>query len=402
MNKKRRIRERRQFRVYGAEEFQSVIKRERNRADRDGSGFSVIGFYGSNGTRFRSLADTVIRVVETRLRMPDEIGWFDSDRIGVLLPSTDEEGAVKLASDIQRALSDETTDVAFSVCSYPGVNGGCRPDERLTRRDEPDERFERKASEKVEAKEWIALREKVQASFVEQVPAWKRPLDIIGSLFAFVVFSPVFLFLSVYIKIVSPGPILFKQERVGLGARAFTFLKFRTMKPMNNVDVHRKHLKSLIGNSDVPMQKLDTSSDSRIIFGGRIIRKLGLDELPQFLNILEGSMSMVGLRPCIPYEAEEYLRWHKHRFDVLPGLTGLWQVSGKNRLSFKEMIRLDIAYGRRMSFWLDIKILLLTVPALISYALEAAGNRVRERVGACGGGGDGAPATGGERLKTRR
>jgi exopolysaccharide production protein ExoY len=102
-----------------------------------------------------------------------------------------------------------------------------------------------------------------------------------------------------------------------------------------------------------------------------------LDELPQFFNVLRGEMSLVGPRPCIPYEVEEYLRWHAHRFDTLPGMTGLWQVSGKNKLSFEQMIRLDISYANRMSFVLDLKILLLTVPAIIRMVFEASMNRIR-------------------------
>ena len=119
------------------------------------------------------------------------------------------------------------------------------------------------------------------------------------------------------------------------------------------------------------MEKLDNKKDPRIIFGGKIIRKACIDELPQLINVLRGEMSLVGPRPCIPYEAEEYLRWHTNRFNILPGCTGLWQVSGKNRLTFKQMIRLDISYANNMSFRNDIKILLRTAPAVIGYMLEA-------------------------------
>jgi lipopolysaccharide/colanic/teichoic acid biosynthesis glycosyltransferase len=121
----------------------------------------------------------------------------------------------------------------------------------------------------------------------------------------------------------------------------------------------------------MPMEKLDTTSDPRIITGGKVLRKTCIDELPQLFNVLRGEMSLVGPRPCIPYEAEEYLRWHTHRFDILPGMTGLWQVSGKNRLSFEQMIRLDISYAKTMSFLFDLKILLLTLPTIIGLVSEA-------------------------------
>ena len=343
------------IKIYSATEFQTVIKRERDRCDREGSVFSVIGFYCKNGDPFHKYAYSIFQALRKRVRLPDEIGWFDKSRIGVLLPSTNEEGAAKIASDILKTFSQKDFSVSYSICSYPNYNG------------------------KAQEQEWSVLNEKIQSAFVRQAPTWKRPLDIFGSLVGLLLFSPVFLLMAVYIKIVSPGPALFRQERVGCGGKEFTFLKFRTMKLKNDASTHRDHLKELIGSPDTPMEKLDRGKDSRIIFGGRIIRKLALDELPQFINILKGDMSLVGPRPCIPYEAEEYLRWHRHRFDVLPGLTGLWQVSGKNRLTFKQMIRMDIAYGKRVSFWLDIRILLFTFPSLASYAIESFVKKLKNR-----------------------
>jgi lipopolysaccharide/colanic/teichoic acid biosynthesis glycosyltransferase len=205
--------------------------------------------------------------------------------------------------------------------------------------------------------------------FIRRIPVWKRAMDLIGAVVALTLCAPVMLLVAAYIRIVSPGPVFFRQERVGYRGKLFTFLKFRTMKPGNDVSTHREHLRELIRN-DTPMWKLDTVNDPRIIPGGNILRKLSLDELPQFINVLRGEMSLVGPRPCIPYEAEEYLRWHTRRFDVYPGLSGLWQVSGKNRLSFKEMIRLDIAYANNMSLLLDLAIILRTFPTLVGMALE--------------------------------
>lgn len=124
------------------------------------------------------------------------------------------------------------------------------------------------------------------------------------------------------------------------------------------------------------MEKLDDKKDPRIIFGGKVIRKSCIDELPQLWNVLKGDMSLVGPRPCIPYEAEEYLRWHTHRFDIVPGLTGLWQVSGKNKLSFRKMISLDINYSKNLSLLLDLKIILMTIPAIIIMVLEAAFKKI--------------------------
>ena len=153
------------------------------------------------------------------------------------------------------------------------------------------------------------------------------------------------------------------------------FMKFRTMYKNNDPCAHRDYLEELI-KGGMPMEKLDCGRDPRIIPGGRIIRKACLDELPQLFNVLRGEMSLVGPRPCIPYEAEEYLRWHTHRFDILPGMTGLWQVSGKNKLSFEQMVRLDISYANRMSPLHDLKILLMTLPAIIGMVFEAGMKRM--------------------------
>jgi len=195
-------------------------------------------------------------------------------------------------------------------------------------------------------------------------------MDIAGALAALAILFPIITLVSLYIKCVSPGTVLFRQKRVGYKGRPFTFLKFRTMHPNNDPTLHREYLKELIKGGQ-PMEKLDGGRDPRIIPGGKILRKVCIDELPQLINVLRGEMSLVGPRPCIPYEAEEYLRWHVHRFDILPGMTGLWQVSGKNRLSFEQMVRLDISYMKRMSLLLDLMILLRTVPTILGMVFEA-------------------------------
>jgi lipopolysaccharide/colanic/teichoic acid biosynthesis glycosyltransferase len=147
------------------------------------------------------------------------------------------------------------------------------------------------------------------------------------------------------------------------------------MKNGNDQALHGRHAGDFIRNGKVPMTKLD-DRDSRIIRGGKILRKASIDELPQLFNVLKGDMSLVGPRPCIVYEAEEYLRWHTHRFDIVPGITGLWQVNGKNDLSFKEMICMDISYCRNMSFLLDVKLLAATIPAIAGEIRKAIWRRL--------------------------
>lgn len=176
--------------------------------------------------------------------------------------------------------------------------------------------------------------------------------------------------IAALIKCVSPrGPVLFLQERVGLGGRRFICFKFRTMKANADVGIHQRHLAELM-QSNRPMVKMDATCDPRLIPCGSVLRSTGLDELPQILNVLGGQMSLVGPRPCLPYEYENYEPAQRRRFDSLPGLTGLWQVSGKNKTTFSEMIAFDIRYAREKSPWMDLKIMFNTVPALISQVRE--------------------------------
>ena len=202
-----------------------------------------------------------------------------------------------------------------------------------------------------------------------RIPRWKRVLDITCILMGAPVLFPVMLLISVLIKLGSKGPILFRQERVGYLGQHFMCLKFRTMTTDADTSVHEGHCARLI-DSDLPMVKMDSHGDSRVVPFGRQLRATGLDELPQILNVLRGEMSLVGPRPCLACEYDRHLDWQRERFNTLPGLTGLWQVSGKNTTTFNEMICLDLQYGRNKSLWLDLTILLRTIPAVITQARE--------------------------------
>jgi exopolysaccharide biosynthesis polyprenyl glycosylphosphotransferase len=189
----------------------------------------------------------------------------------------------------------------------------------------------------------------------------KRPLDVIGSLLGLVLLSPLFLIIAILIRLDSPGPILFRQTRIGKDGRAFQFFKFRSM--VENAEEMKKklmHLNELEG----PVFKI--SEDPRITSIGRFLRKTSLDELPQLLNVLQGHMSLVGPRPPLPCEVEKYEGWQRDKLTVLPGITCLWQISGRNHIGFTEWMRLDIEYIRRQSLGLDIKILMRTLPAVLS------------------------------------
>jgi lipopolysaccharide/colanic/teichoic acid biosynthesis glycosyltransferase len=192
---------------------------------------------------------------------------------------------------------------------------------------------------------------------------WKRALDLT----LLVVLLPSLLLVgglvALIVKLGSRGPIFFRQKRVGYKGKEFVCLKFRTMHLNAETDSHRQHARELI-KSQSPMMKLDQIRDPRVVPLGRVLRACGLDELPQLINVLCGEMSLVGPRPCIRYECEAYEPWHWQRFDAAPGLTGLWQVSGKNRTTFDQMVRLDIQYAQGQCLWLDLQIIARTLPAL--------------------------------------
>lgn len=206
----------------------------------------------------------------------------------------------------------------------------------------------------------------------EESIAWKRVLDITLIILSAPLTIPLAALIALHIKLCSKGPALFKQTRVGLNGKPFLCLKFRSMKVNADTTGHQKYLQQLISQgADAPMVKMDAKGDSRLIPFGKILRATGLDELPQLINVLRGEMSLVGPRPCVPYECEKYTEWHKRRFETLPGLTGWWQVCGKNNTTFNQMIEMDIWYAENKSLWLDIKIVVFTVPALLSQVLES-------------------------------
>jgi len=197
----------------------------------------------------------------------------------------------------------------------------------------------------------------------------KRAIDILGSVFAIIVFSPLFILISAAVKLTSKGPVLFRQERVGLYGRRFTFLKFRSMKCASDPRIHRDYIKRFIAGEIAKGQGIPfkIKEDPRFTRIGAFLRKCSLDELPQLINVLKGEMSLVGPRPAIPYEIDLYQIWHRSRFlGVKPGITGLWQVKGRSRTTFDDMVRLDLEYVKHWSLWLDIKILLHTPRAVLS------------------------------------
>ena len=209
-----------------------------------------------------------------------------------------------------------------------------------------------------------------ETTYDVRMPAWKRALDLGLILLTLPLSLPLAASIVILIRVVSAGPVLFRQERVGHLGRRFMCLKFRTMALGAETAKHQEHLRQLI-DSNAPMVKLDAHGDARIIPFGLWLRSSGLDELPQLINVLRGEMSLVGPRPCTAYEFDHFLPWQRERFNTLPGLTGLWQVSGKNRTTFAEMIAMDASYARTKTLWLDLAIMVKTPPVMVGQVWSA-------------------------------
>ncbi len=197
----------------------------------------------------------------------------------------------------------------------------------------------------------------------------KRLLDLWITIPALVVLSPLFVLVGVAIRLDSRGPVFFRQERVGKDAKIFTCYKFRTMRHGADQTVHLLAFAGMAAGkpmSDDPATPFKLARDTRVTRIGTLLRRTSIDELPQLLNVLRGEMSIVGPRPAIPYELEHYKDWQHRRYTVNPGITGLWQVYGRGTTGFDEMMQLDVEYADNWTVWLDIKLIALTIPAILT------------------------------------
>lgn len=350
--------------IYSKKEFTAILNRERARSDRTGQVFSIIIFELEVLNGLKNVIEVLDHLIRQRIRSCDEIGWVGEMRLGTLLPGTSKEGAQKLADDFCDSVFPGKFQAKYIILTYP--SNWIDDSQDGTRSDDTD------IPQHPRVEKWAKVNETVVnelGSFLpNRMPLWKRAMDICGSILGLTLLLPVFLLIAMYIKKVSPGPVFFKQERIGFLGRPFTCWKFRTMGVNAEISVHSQYYSELM-QSNNSMKKLD-GNDTRVIPYGVLMRKTGLDELPQLFNVLIGDMSLIGPRPCIRYEADQYQLWQRRRFEAVPGLTGLWQVSGKNRTTFNEMMRYDISYAMKKSLLLDIGILLKTLPAVIAQVSE--------------------------------
>jgi exopolysaccharide biosynthesis polyprenyl glycosylphosphotransferase len=346
--------------VIAEELFGGVLERERRRADRFDEIFAVLLIELKRSAAERpAVVNAIVDALGSTMRESDVLGWVERRVVlGVILApvqSLSKEAARDVESRVRREfasrLDAETiadVSVRLFVHARPVPSAEGVSDEHTM----PAElRFERPRP---------------------VCDAFKRVLDVTVSAMLLALLLPLLLLIALLVKLSSPGPVLFRQRRIGQSARPFTMLKFRTMKANAEHSVHQKFVTDFIRSGSQPQQAGDNkvfkiTDDPRVTRVGRFLRKTSLDELPQFWNVLTGEMSLVGPRPPLQYEVEQYRSWHWRRvLEAKPGVTGLWQVAGRSRTTFDEMVRLDLRYVRSRSLWTDLKILLATPRAVVS------------------------------------
>jgi lipopolysaccharide/colanic/teichoic acid biosynthesis glycosyltransferase len=353
--------------VLKEEMFHAMLTRERRRAERSRKPFVLIllsshsqHMNGSNATFIGRLPSAI----SDAIRETDIVGWYEDGAIlGVIFTEINLAGASPitevLRSKIVAALRDNlnhkiASKLVITVHVFPESWDKNRPDEVADLKLYPDLSHQRSR---------------------KRIPiVIKRVIDIIGSGLLLLFVSPVLAAIALLIKLTSDGAVIFEQERVGQFGKHFKCLKFRTMYVNNDSKIHRDYVYRLIAGKSKEQTKDEAApvvykitNDPRITPIGRFLRKTSLDEFPQFWNVLRGEMSLVGPRPPLPYEFEVYDFWHRRRvLEVRPGVTGLWQVNGRSRTCFDDMVRLDLRYSQSWSLWLDLRILLATPRAVFT------------------------------------
>jgi lipopolysaccharide/colanic/teichoic acid biosynthesis glycosyltransferase len=365
-------------------EFQVILERERDRVDRYGGVFSVVSFFVQKDKKGADGSQELINILTSRkLRKLDDIGWCCSSHISFLLHNTGADGAEKYVKEIDELLDNREKKIESVIYTYPEnsnsnnggkrltngfhSNGTLKNSQKISKRalfvnsvEEGNPRLAKYDLSEVLG-EYDRGNSRIKNLFTREMPLWKRIVDIVGSVLFIILFSPIMLVTVVAIKLTSKGPVIFKQQRAGIGGKPFTCYKFRSMV----VDAEEKKRELLKHNQRTgPVFKME--NDPRVTRVGRIIRKWSLDEMVQFFNVLKGDMSLVGPRPPTMDEVPEYINWHSRRLDIKPGITCIWQVYSRHNKCFENWVRQDIEYAQKRSFWLDLKILLLTLPAVLS------------------------------------
>jgi lipopolysaccharide/colanic/teichoic acid biosynthesis glycosyltransferase len=331
--------------LHPAGHMRKILERERARADRTGERLSVATFTAHGREIDRATAMWLAKILGGRLRSTDDAGWLDERQVCAVLPGTPPAGAWKVVEDVCLNFPAGVPPPVCVVYSYP---------------------CDRSAGEGSAAGEVGAGRAPARQAaaldllLVQSLPAWKRGLDVLGAGAGLVLLAPLFGAIALAVKAASPGPVLFRQRRSGRGGRPFVMYKFRTM--VWDAEERRAELRAR-NERDGPAFKI--KDDPRVTRLGRFLRTTSLDELPQLWNVLKGDMSLVGPRPLPCDESDACAGWQRRRLDVTPGLTCIWQVRGRGGVSFADWVRMDVQYIRSRSPWQDLKLLLLTLRAVV-------------------------------------
>lgn len=324
--------------MYSVAQFGRVLRRERARTDRNGDPFAMIAFTPREADDAQQTLVRLAKTLKRRLRFTDEIGWLESGKIGAVLPSTPAGGAWKVADDVCLAFPPHCHPPHCEVYVYPSQWPTERSSDDLADRDPLP----------------------LDTLLIEPLPTWKRALDVVGAVTGLALLGPLLLFVAIAVKATSRGPVFFRQWRAGRGGQPFLIYKFRSMA----VDAAVRQAELLaLNEQDGPAFKL--RRDPRVTPLGRVLRTTSLDELPQLWNVLRGEMSLVGPRPLPCHESHACLPWQRRRLDVTPGLTCIWQVSGRSRVTFNEWMRMDLRYTASRSVRQDLKLLAQTVWAVV-------------------------------------
>jgi len=329
-------------RLLTIEQMRDTIARERLRTDRSGLPFALVAVAPAHGEADEPMRQLIAHLT-MRLRATDEMGRWSGQSLGLLLPYTDRRGAWCVADDV-RAHWTGAEPLTLRVYVYPTHSP-------------PESEAEQTPHER-ELEEREAL--PIEVLMVQTLPAWKRAVDVVGAVTGLALLSPLLLTAAAAIRLNSPGPVLFRQQRDGAGGVPFTIFKFRTM--YQDAEARKAELMEQ-NEQDGPAFKL--ANDPRVTFVGRILRKTCIDELPQLWNVLRGEMSLVGPRPMDSRESAQCRSWERRRLDVTPGITCIWQVHGGARVSFAEWMRMDLRYIRGRSIRRDVRLLLETVATVL-------------------------------------
>jgi lipopolysaccharide/colanic/teichoic acid biosynthesis glycosyltransferase len=351
--------------VLNPEAFRRMIALERKRSERSRKPFILLlldmGDRPSN--KNGKILAKISSVLSALTRDTDVTGWYSEERVvGVMFT----EIAAEDSTSIPNTIITRVTDTLRGNLSLEQFNRV-----RISFHVFPDQwdHEDHEGSSNPTLYPDLSQREDGRKLF----RVLKRTMDVVGSALALIFLLPAFLVIAGVVKGTSKGPIFFRQRRIGQHGKSFVFLKFRSMHVNNDAAIHKAYVQKLIAGkaekqpsnaSGEGVYKL--THDPRITRIGAFLRKTSLDELPQFINVLKGEMSLVGPRPPVPYEVEAYDIWHRRRLlEAKPGITGLWQVSGRSRVKFDDMVRLDLHYARTWSPWTDVKILWRTPGAVV-------------------------------------